>query len=94
MLLCSKGTVVSDLLKAADLQQQVCIGKTRESEPCDDSSKCQDVVKSGLGMRPVMSKAETCLRSLRQPAKSWRESNTGAYSEREKLNIDVKENDK
>jgi hypothetical protein len=39
MLLCPKGMVVSDLLKAADLQQQVCIGKTSESEPCDDPSK-------------------------------------------------------
>ena len=42
----------------------------------------------------MISKDETCLRSLRQPAKSWRESNTGAYSERENLSIDVKENDK
>ncbi len=94
MLRCPKGTVVSDLFKSCRTLQQVRVEKTSESEPIDDPSKCQDVVESRLGRWPVISRDDTCLRSLWQPAKRWRELNTGACTERVNLSTDVKGNDK
>lgn len=59
--------------------------------PVEMPRRCQ----KRAGRLPVISKDKDLLLVFAAtPVKSWRESNTGAYSERENLNIDVKGIDK
>ena len=95
MLLRSKGVVVSDQGKGADVQRQVSIEKMSESKPSDDASlSTQMLSKLETPNSSRISLEETCLLARRQSVYRRHELNTGFGMERENLDLDAKENNK
>jgi hypothetical protein len=95
MLLRSKGVVVSDQGKGADVQRQVSIEKMSESKPSDDASLMSQVLsKLETPSSSRISLEETCLLARRQSVYRRHELNTGFGMERENFDLDAKGNNK